>query len=65
MKILVFGDIYGRKGRELLETYLPELHKQHAPDFVIANSENLTNGKGPTVKHLEELAAFGIDGFTG
>lgn len=45
MKILIFGDVYGRKGRELITTNLPKLQEQYAPDFVIANSENVTNGK--------------------
>ena len=45
MKVLVFGDIYGRKGRELLTRYLPELRTQYAPDFIVANTENITNGK--------------------
>ncbi len=65
MKILVFGDIYGRKGRELLARYLPELRTQYVPDFIVANTENLTNGKGPTPTHLEELRGIGFDAFTG
>lgn len=65
MKILIFGDIYGRNGRLLLKRYLGDLLKKHSPDFTVANVENLSSGKGPTVKHLEELRALGIDAFTG
>lgn len=45
--------------------YLPELRAQYHPDFVIANSENLTNGKGPIPEHLHELERSGVDIFTG
>lgn len=65
MKLLVFGDIYGRKGRQLIAQYLPELRTKYDPDFVIANSENLTNGKGPIPEHLHELQRSGVDIFTG
>ena len=65
MKILVFGDIFGRKGRELLTSYMPQLRAEHAPDFIVANSENVTSGKGPTLAHIQDLAALGIDGLTG
>jgi metallophosphoesterase (TIGR00282 family) len=65
MKLLIFWDIYGRKGRALLSKYLPALRAEHSPDFVMANSENLTSGKWPVPAHLEELRALGVDIFTG
>lgn len=65
MKILVIGDVFGRKGRQLLAQYLPELREKHAPDFIIANSENSTNGRGPTLAHIHELLDLGIDVLTG
>lgn len=64
MKILFFGDVYGKPGRIALTAVLPKLRKQYQPDFVIANAENLAHGRGPGEKQLAELAALGVDGFT-
>ena len=64
MKILFFGDVYGKPGRIGLREILPALLKKHQPDFVIANAENLAHGRGPTERQLTELAELGIDGFT-
>lgn len=65
MNILVFGDVFGRKGREMVAKFLGELKDRYSPDFIIANSENMTSGMGPIPKHLEEMRALGIDAFTG
>jgi hypothetical protein len=64
MRILFFGDIYGKFGRLGLREILPQLLKKFRPDFVLANAENLAHGRGPTEKQLAELAAAGVDGFT-
>lgn len=64
MKILFFGDVYGKPGRIALTAVLGKLRKQHQPDFIIANAENLAHGRGPGEKQLAELAALGVDGFT-
>jgi len=64
MRILFFGDIYGKPGRIGLKELLPKLLEKFTPDFVIANAENLAHGRGPTEKQLAELAEIGIDGFT-
>ncbi len=64
MKILFFGDVYGRPGRTGLREVFPRLLKKLKPDFVLANAENLAHGRGPTEKQLAELAELGIDGFT-
>ena len=55
MNILVIGDIFGKKGRAMLRTYLPELRKKYSPDFVIVNSENICHGEGPKMKHIAFL----------
>lgn len=64
-KILFFGDIVGAIGRKAVITALPDIRKEHAPDLVIANVENLAHGRGITAKTLEELDAAGVDGYTG
>lgn len=43
---------------------MPELRERYAPDLMIANTENLTQGKGPVPSHLDELEALGFDVFT-
>jgi len=64
MKILVFGDIVGRIGREAVKKTLPGLRELHQPDLTIANAENLAHGKGVTPDVLDEMSAAGIDLFT-
>lgn len=64
MKILFFGDIVGKIGRQAIKKILPELRKKYEPDLVLANVENLAHGKGVTEKTLQEMLASGIDVFT-
>lgn len=64
MKILFFGDIVGKIGRQAVSQILAELRQEYAPDFVLANVENLAHGKGVTAKTLKELKASGVDLFT-
>lgn len=64
MKILFFGDIVGKIGREALKKKLPELKEKHKPDLVLANGENLAHGSGFTKKTVLEMQGAGIDCFT-
>lgn len=64
MKILVFGDVVGRMGREAVKKILPEWKVAHDPDLVIANAENLAHGRGVTQATLDELIFAGVDFFT-
>ncbi len=64
MKILFFGDIVGKIGRQAVKLILPELKKEFEPDLVLANGENLAHGMGVSRKILEEMTAAGIDFFT-
>lgn len=65
MRILFFGDIFGRPGREAIKKYLPELKEKYKPDFTIANVENIAHGSGVTVKTLSEIDELGIfDAYT-
>src|SRR6266581_2348926 len=65
MKLLYLGDIMGRPGRQTIKKLLPELRREHGIDFVIAQGENLSSGKGMQVKTTEDMLASGIDFFTG
>ena len=60
MKILFFGDVVGRSGRDGLAQYLPALRETLKPDAIIVNAENAAAGSGVTTKIAEELFALGI-----
>lgn len=64
MKILFIGDIVGNPGREAVKKLVPELVKEYALDFVIANAENAAGGSGITPKVAMELFDCGIDALT-
>lgn len=55
MNILCIGDIVGKPGREAIEKLLPDLKKQYAIDFVVANAENSAGGSGLTPKIAQQL----------
>lgn len=59
MKILFIGDVFAAIGREMIETYLPQLKQQYQIDVVIANVENATHGKGLNKRHYEEFLFSG------
>ena len=61
MKILFIGDIVGKVGRRMIREKLPYFVKKYEIDFVIANGENTTHGKGLMRHHYEELIDAGVD----
>ena len=65
MKILYVGDITGKLGRETAKSCLPEVIKNHGIDFVIAQGENVTHGKGLQKSHAAELEEVGVNFFSG
>ena len=52
MKILFIGDIFGSTGREMVDDYLHRIKNKYQIDFVIANCENATHGRGAVKKTL-------------
>jgi len=64
MRILFFGDISGRAGRDAVFHELPALRARFAPEVVIANAENAAAGFGLTLKIAHEFLAGGIDCLT-
>ena len=64
MKLLFFGDIVGKIGRQAIKQALPELKKKYQPDVTLANVENLAHGKGVTVKTLKEMKEADFDCLT-
>ncbi len=65
MRILYIGDIMGPLGIETVEAVLPELRLQEQIDLVIAQAENVTDGRGIIPEDVERLHATGVDFFTG
>jgi len=64
IKILFFGDIFGKIGRQGIIKILPNLKKKYQPDFIVANVENLAHGRGITKNCLQEMLDAGINFFT-
>lgn len=64
MRILFIGDIVGKLGRKAVGEFLPGLLEKEGIDFVVANAENVTHGRGASQKHLRDLTSSGIDFFT-
>ena len=64
MRVLFLGDVVGRPGRRALAAVLPRLQREAAIDFVIANGENASNGKGINPRGAEELRDVGVDVLT-
>ena len=64
LKILFFGDIVGKIGRQALSQILPKMKEELEPDLVIANAENLAHGLGITKKTIQEVKEAGVDFFT-
>jgi len=65
MKILYIGDIMGQPGIKIVENVLPKIRKEYELDFVIAQAENVTEGKGLSIEDYKRLRKTGIDFFTG
>lgn len=64
MKTLFIGDIVGKLGRKAVGQVLPDLRKKGKISLVIANVENLADGRGATEKAFKELLDHGVDFFT-
>jgi 2',3'-cyclic-nucleotide 2'-phosphodiesterase len=64
MRLLFLGDVVGRPGRRAIATLLPQLVAREAVDFVVANCENASGGKGIDPDGAEELRDAGCDVLT-
>jgi metallophosphoesterase (TIGR00282 family) len=65
MNILYVGDIMGVSGLEVVEKVLPGLIEQESIDIVIAQAENVTNGRGISLSDYNRLKQARVDFFTG
>lgn len=65
MNILYIGDIMGEPGITVVKEVLSGLRNEHHIDLVIAQAENVTDGKGMSLADMTRLQEAGIDFFTG
>src|ERR1700760_2312376 len=65
MRILYVGDVMGEVGVEVIEAVLPSLKRDRDIDVVVAQAENVTEGKGMSEADYDRLCAAGVDGFSG
>lgn len=55
----------GRVGRGVVKELLPGLKVDKQIDFVVAQGENMSGGKGMRIKDVRDLQEAGVDFFTG
>jgi metallophosphoesterase (TIGR00282 family) len=64
LRILFLGDVFGEPGRRAVRRLVPGLIQEKKIDLVLANVENMANGRGVTAKLVEEMQAAGVDFMT-
>ena len=64
MKVLFFGDVFGRPGRDAVKVALAKLVPAHSIDFVIINGENAAHGNGILPEMAEDFFDMGVDVIT-
>lgn len=65
MNVLYIGDVMGEPGIKVVERVLPELRRDKKIDLVIAQAENVTDGRGITPQDFKRLQNAGVDFCTG
>ena len=65
MKILYVGDVMAELGMQAVEKVLPGLVEKEAIDFVVAQAENVTDGKGMSAEDMQRLQKAGVQAFSG
>ena len=64
MRLLFLGDVVGRPGRRAVTRLVPRLITGEGVDFVVANCENASGGKGIDPDSADELIDCGVDVLT-
>jgi 2',3'-cyclic-nucleotide 2'-phosphodiesterase len=65
VNILYVGDIMGELGIKVVQQVLPKLRHERNVDLVVAQAENVTEGRGMSVADYQALRRAGVDFFTG
>ncbi|RJO71921.1 MAG: TIGR00282 family metallophosphoesterase [Myxococcales bacterium] len=60
MRILFIGDVFSKAGRRAVSHFLPLLVRERGVDFVVANVENLSGGKGVDQERFREVLKCGV-----
>ena len=61
MKVLFIGDIVGNIGKLIVKDLVPYYVNKYQIDFVIANGENVSKGKGLKKSDYFDLIDYGVD----
>ncbi|HYF92211.1 MAG TPA: TIGR00282 family metallophosphoesterase [Symbiobacteriaceae bacterium] len=64
MRILFFGDVVGRPGRDVLRARMNPLRESLRADVVVVNGENAAGGAGITAQICREWFDAGVDAIT-
>ena len=65
MNVLYVGDIMAEMGIQSVEMILPDLVREESIDIVVAQAENVTDGKGMSARDMARLKRAGVHAFTG
>jgi metallophosphoesterase (TIGR00282 family) len=64
MKVLFFGDTFGRPGREAVKVAIAKLVPAYDIDFIVMNGENCAHGNGILPEMVDEFFKLGVDVIT-
>lgn len=64
MLVLFIGDVIGEPGKRAIASALPRLRAECPIDLVVANAENIADGKGITPETADKLFSLGVDVLT-
>ena len=65
MNILYIGDVMGEKGIQAVEKFLPEIIFKYDLNMILAQAENVTDGKSMSLNDMQRLQTAGVEFFTG
>ena len=61
MRILILGDVVGKRGRWALSQFIDDYVEEYQVDFVIANVENAAGGFGITDNISRKIRSYGVE----
>ena len=61
MKVLYFGDVFAKPGRDALQKAIKKISAQHDVDFLVVNGENACHGNGILPEMAQEFFDWGVD----
>jgi metallophosphoesterase (TIGR00282 family) len=64
MKVLFFGDVFGKPGREAVKAALRKWVEPEGIDFIVVNGENMAHGHGILPEQAQEFFDLGVDVIT-